>query len=317
MTRILLAGTPQTTVTVADVFYADPTVHIVGVICPFPKPVGRKQLITPCALETWAVSKKIPVFHVEKQSFTTPSFYAQLPECEFMIVADFGFLLPQTMLDIPKFGSYNLHPSLLPRWRGASPVPFTLLFGDAETGITVIRMNAKFDQGGILFSQTTPVQPNESGEELLQRLFVQGARELDKRLSELSKKDIVITPQPLTSPTPLTRKFTRDDGYIPYETLRASMNGSAFPTESKYQVQILQEYHLPPTPRSLHQMIRALYPWPGTWTLLPSGKRVKILTSSLNEKGDTITLTPDRVQLEGKQPTEFSHEQFPELSFSD
>lgn len=311
---VLIAGTPKTTAVVAEALFANENTKIVGVLCPNPKPVGRKQILTPCELEQWAVSKSIPVFHVEKSSFQSPAFYAALPECDLLIVADFGFLLPPLMLEWPKFGAYNLHPSLLPKWRGAAPVPFTLLFGETETGITVIRMNAKFDQGGVLFTIPSSIGPTETPDELLLRLFSLGAAELSARLQTLLSSSVPIQPQPAESPTPLTRKFSREDGFIPFLTLKAAMNGVQLPRVQNHRVRLLDTYKLPLTATSLHHMIRALQPWPGTFTTLPNGKRLKILRSELTKHDLHPKLKLLTIQLEGKTPAGFSIQQFPELA---
>jgi len=311
--EILLAGTPETSVAIAQQFFKSPSCKVVGVLCPNPKPVGRKQILTPCPLEQWATSHQIPVIHVEKGVFSSPSFYAKLPTCDLLIVADFGFLIPQLLLDWPKYGAYNLHPSLLPRWRGASPVPFTLLFGDTHSGISVIRMNAKFDQGAILFSIPSPVDPQESADELLLRLFTLGAEALEKRIPELLNAFVPTSPQPVDSPTPMTRKFTRKDGYLPFLTVRAAILGQLIPDTPEYRVGLLHRYTLPLSAESIHRMIRALQPWPGTWTMLPNGKRLKIIQTELS-KNQPQTLRLVHVQLEGKNPTPFLITRFPEFA---
>lgn len=311
--EILLAGTPETSVAIAQQFFKSPSCKVVGVLCPNPKLIGRKQVLTPCPLEQWATTHGIPVIHVEKGIFSSPSFYAKLPTCDLLIVADFGFLIPQLLLDWPKYGAYNLHPSLLPRWRGASPVPFTLLFGDTHTGITVIRMNAKFDQGAVLFSIPSAIDAHESADELLLRLFTLGAEALEKRIPELLQETVYTSPQPMDSPTPLTCKFTREDGYIPFLTVKAATLAQTIPDTPEYRVELLYRYNLPLSAESIHRMIRALYPWPGTWTTLPNGKRLKILEANLSERNPSA-LRLVQVQLEGKNAAPFDITRFPEFA---
>lgn len=310
---ILIAGTPETSVAIAQQFFQSTASRVVGVLCPNPKPIGRKQILTPCPLEQWATAHHIPVIHVTKGSFASPSFYAKVPTCDLFIVADFGFLIPQLLLDWPKFGAYNLHPSLLPRWRGASPVPFTLLFGDSQTGISVIRMNAKFDQGDILFSLPSEVGSHESVDELLIRLFTLGAQELEKRIPELLQTSVQTRPQPAHSPTPVTRKFAREDGYIPFATLKCALLAKTIPNTPDHKVELLHRYNLPLSAESLQRMIRALHPWPGTWTTLPNGKRLKILEAEITPTSPQA-LNVLRVQLEGKTPAPFHIAQFPEFA---
>ncbi len=130
---ILLAGTPSTTVLVAEALVqAGHTIS--SVLCPFPKPVGRKKVLTPSEVEGWAQKRSIAVINVDKIALQDKTILNDVQAVDVLVVADFGYLIPAWLLRFPKYGALNIHPSLLPRWRGAAPVPFTLLFGDGESG---------------------------------------------------------------------------------------------------------------------------------------------------------------------------------------
>jgi methionyl-tRNA formyltransferase len=292
--KILLAGTPHTTVTVAEaLMQAGHT--LVSVLCPFPKPVGRKQLITPCLLETWATTHAIPVIHVDKAVLTERTIQSALPPADVLVVADFGYLIPGWLLQHAKYGSLNIHPSLLPRWRGATPVPFTLLFGDAATGVSIIRMNEKFDMGAVVAQKEVGIAAEDTTPTLLERCFTIGADLLVEKLPAFSiEATLQPIPQPLHSPTPVTRKFTKEDGCIPLEALRHAIERQSF---DHIPVALLAEYHLPHDPKFLNHMIHALFPWPGTWTI-KNEKRIKILKSDMQDAALKIVM----IQEEGGKP---------------
>lgn len=290
---IILAGTPQTTVAVAEALtQAGHT--IASVICPFPKPVGRKGVITPSFLERWATQHNIPVVHVDRKILNEKAFPGKLPACDLLIVADFGFLIPPPLLSHPTFGALNIHPSLLPKWRGATPVPFTVLFGDKETGVTIIRMNKKFDTGAILAQKAFSVISDETAEVLLNKLFHEASKLLIDILPDYCNGMLAPAVQEPSSPTPYARRLTRDDGHIPFKALR----GLVMEGKTDTIIPLLQEYTLPQNAQSVHRMCLALTPWPGVWTVLPSGKRVKILETEISGKH----LTLKTVQVEGKTP---------------
>jgi methionyl-tRNA formyltransferase len=292
--KILLAGTPGRTVIVGEALRAAGH-EIVGALAPFPKPVGRKKIITASELEQWARSKHIPVFNVNKEVLNGLELPAQLPQADLLVVADFGYLIPGWLLKFPKFGGLNIHPSLLPRWRGTSPVPFTLLFGDTSTGVTIIKMNEQFDKGEIVAQHEIEIAQNDTAPTLLEKGFTAGAELLVEILPDYIEGNIALKPQVTTSPTPLTRKFTKDDGFVPLEALKATMEGKS----SDKSAPILAEYYLETNAVGIYRMIRALTPWPGVWTILKDGKRMKILGAKL----DTNALVIQKIQIEGKNPT--------------
>lgn len=290
---ILLAGTPHTTVMIADALVTAGHT-IVGVLCPFPKPVGRKKIVTACELEMWAKEQSIHVFNVNKEVLSDNAFTNTLPRANVLIVADFGYLIPANLLGFCTHGAYNLHPSLLPRWRGATPVPFTLLFGDTETGMSIIRMNEKFDMGDVVMQERVAVEPHDTTPILLERCFATGARMIVELLPHIAAGNVQLIPQPIQSPSPTTRKFTKEDGFVPLEALRAAIEGLAF---DEVGVGLLNEYALPHTAQSLDQMVRALTPWPGVWTIR-DGKRVKILETKTHKNKLSVHI----IQFEGFSP---------------
>jgi methionyl-tRNA formyltransferase len=159
----------------------------------------------------------------------------------------------------------NLHPSLLPAYRGATPVPHQILDNVAESGITIIEMADKIDSGPIVAQEKVKVKPDDTSLDLLNRTFAAGAKLLVKVLPDYLNHKINLLPQPDKSPTPYCRRFNKEDGFISWEEFKRD-RGS-----------------LP-----LNRRIRALFPWPGVWTKLPNGKILKLLPKNM-------------LQLEGKQ----------------
>lgn len=292
--NILLAGTPSTTVLVAEaIAQAGHTIN--SVLCPFPKPVGRKKMLTSCVVEIWAQKRSIPVVNIDKEALQNKTIFNDLPAVDVLVVADFGYLIPSWLLRFPKYGALNIHPSLLPRWRGAAPVPFTLLFGDRETGVSIIAMNEKFDMGGIVAQEKVVVKERDTTPTLLDRCFRAGAKLLMQVLEPLVRGSMKILPQIAESPTSTTRKFTKDDGFVPLEAIKKALKGETFEAIS---VPLLNEYHLPHTAALIDNMIRALTPWPGVWTINERNERVKILEIVIQKSKLIITSS----QLEGQKP---------------
>lgn len=159
-------------------------------------------------------------------------------------------------------GGLNLHPSLLPAYRGATPVPHQILDGVTTSGITIIKMAEDWDAGPIVAQEPVPVLPEDTSLDLLNRCFAAGSRLLVKILPDYLAGRLVPKPQPINSPTAYCRRFTKEDGFVSWDEFKAGVSD---------------------------RKIRALFPWPGVWTKLPNGKILKLLPKNL-------------FQLAGKQP---------------
>lgn len=198
------------------------------------------------------------------------------------VLASFGAILDKKILAIPKHGILNIHPSLLPKYRGASPVQTAILNGEKETGVTIIKMDEKVDHGPILAQFKEEIKPDDTAQVLYERLFEAGAKVLTSILPAYLEGKIEPRQQDHSKAT-YTKKLTRDEGKIDWQKP--------------------DEY--------LERFIRAMYPWPGSWTEVELRiknqesriKRLKILRAHLeNLSPDTCHLIPDLVQLEGKKP---------------
>jgi methionyl-tRNA formyltransferase len=186
------------------------------------------------------------------------------------IVASFGALIPQEIIDWPKLGLLNLHPSLLPKYRGPTPVPTAILNGEKETGLTIIKVDGQIDHGPIIIQFKEEIKNDETSDDLLKRLFAKGAQELILLLPEYLKGKIETEEQKHSQAT-FTQKLTRDSGKIDWSK------------PADYQ----------------QRFVRAMFPWPGAWTEIKinqENKRLKILKAHLEKE----KLILDEVQMEGK-----------------
>lgn len=182
------------------------------------------------------------------------------------VLAYFGMLLKKDVLDIFPDGIINIHPSLLPKYRGATPVQSAIINGDHETGVSIIRLDEKMDHGPILIQKKEKIFSYDTTETLHDRLFKKGAEILSEIIQEYEAGKIIAQPQNDTKATYTKRSFMRQDGFIDSDN--------------------------PPDKSQLDRMIRALHPWPGVWTVI----RVK------NKELRIKFLPGNFLQLEGKKP---------------
>lgn len=197
----------------------------------------------------------------------TPKSLDQIPQADIGILASFGAIISKKILNSFPQGILNVHPSLLPRYRGPAPVQTAILNGEKETGVTIIKMDEEIDRGPIVAQVKEKILPTDTSPSLYQRLFEKGAN----LLNEILESPIITTPQDHARAT-FTKKFSREDGQIDWSKKADEID----------------------------RQIRAFTPWPGSYTFVNS-KRLKILKAHLRNK----KLVLDEVQLEGKKPVTF------------
>jgi methionyl-tRNA formyltransferase len=168
---------------------------------------GRKMLLTPPPVKTWAIENNIPYIQPKKLD------EMNLPEADLFIVVAYGKIIPQKVLDLPKFGSLNIHYSLLPKYRGASPVESSILNGDKETGVSMQKMIFKLDAGDVVAQEKTNIIPDETAPELRKRLIKQGGELLIKTLPDFIDGKIQPIPQNEAEATHCG-KIKKEDGLI-------------------------------------------------------------------------------------------------------
>jgi methionyl-tRNA formyltransferase len=175
--RIVYAGTPEFAVPALQALIASGH-EVVAVYCQPDRPAGRGRKLTFGAVKQVAVDAGIPV--EQPLSLRTPEAQATLQAyaADVMVVAAYGLILPQVVLDMPTYGCLNIHGSLLPRWRGAAPIQRAIQAGDAETGVTIMQMALGLDTGDMLYKVVCPITSTDGGQSIHDKLAAQGATAL-------------------------------------------------------------------------------------------------------------------------------------------
>ena len=233
------------------------------------KPVGRKQIVTPPQVKVLAEKYNIPVAQPDKIKNWKLEIKNLNPDLG--IVASFGQIIPSDILGIPKYGFLNVHPSLLPKYRGPSPIQFAILDGEEKTGVTIMRISEKLDTGPILSQQEIELDQKETFESLHDKLAEVGTKLLIEAIPRLLAGKLPPLLQDDTKAT-YTKIFKKEDGKIDWKK----------------------------PAKEIERQIRALNPWPGTYTIY-NGKRLKILRAEA--VGGKLLI--EEVQLEGKKPITF------------
>ena len=174
--KLVFAGTPD--FAVPSLLAADGRNEVVAVYTQPDRPAGRGRALTASPVKQAALERGLPVHQPERLRGAEVLDTLRAFEPDLMIVVAYGLLLPQSVLDIPKYGCWNVHASLLPRWRGAAPIQRAIQAGDTETGVCLMQMEKGLDTGPVLLRQTTPITPEDTGGSLHDRLAVLGAQVL-------------------------------------------------------------------------------------------------------------------------------------------
>ncbi|MBL8448973.1 MAG: methionyl-tRNA formyltransferase [Dechloromonas sp.] len=190
--KLIFAGTPEFAARALQALLA--AGHAVPLVLTQPdRPAGRGMALTPSAVKRLALAHGLEVFQPASLRDDEARGRIAAVGADLMVVAAYGLILPQAVLDLPRLGCLNIHASLLPRWRGAAPIQRALLAGDAETGVCIMQMEAGLDTGPVLLSGATPIGAGESAGELHDRLAALGA---DLIVEALGRLPLPATPQP-------------------------------------------------------------------------------------------------------------------------
>ncbi len=200
-------GTPQIAATTLQLLSDSGFTPSVVVTNP-DKPQGRKHILTPSPVKAWALENNIPVIETENADELYDQLQRQSWDC-FIVVA-YGHILPEKTINLPTRGTLNIHYSLLPRWRGASPVEAAILAGDAITGVTIQQMVYKLDAGDIVAQSSIELEGDETTIELKEIMTTVGAELLADILPGWLNQDIVPVPQDETQVTK-SGKFKKED----------------------------------------------------------------------------------------------------------
>jgi methionyl-tRNA formyltransferase len=288
--RVAFCGTPDFAVPTLDLLANHPHVDLRFIISMPDRPAGRgMELKSPEVIE-YAKAKKINYFQTENIN-KEPDFLDKLKneELDFVVVLAFAQFLGSEMLNMGKMGCFNIHTSVLPKYRGAAPIQYALLNGDKETGVSIQKMVKKMDAGDLVHFATVSIAPTENGGQLYTRLKYQAALAMNDLIVKILDNKVTFAVQD-ESKVSFAPTLKKEDGLLKFSTK---------------------------TTHEILNLIRALDPWPGTYCFL-NGKRLKVLLAEAyhskaapgfakNDMGSLIvgcldgSLRLSEIQLEGKK----------------
>jgi len=243
---------------------------ISAVVTQSPKPVGRKQILVYSPIDKWAHLHKIPIYYSANELVENP------PDADLGILASYGEIIKKDVINLFTQGILVIHPSLLPKYRGASPIPTAIANGDTESGVSIIKMDEKMDHGPIVAQFKEQILPTDTSETLIKRMFERSAEVVVEMMTPYIQGKIKLKNQD-DDKASFTKLMRREDGFIKVDQAK---------------------------PEETERFIRAMHPWPGAWTHIrlrsndSNTHRIKLLKSHL-EEGNLVL---DEVQLEGKDP---------------
>jgi methionyl-tRNA formyltransferase len=240
--------------------------HEIPLVVTQPDRPGHRMKVTPPPVKT--VAQQIGLDVAQPEKIRDPAVIERLSAVapDLIVVIAYGQVIPRSVLDVPRLGAWNVHASLLPRWRGAAPVARAIMAGDAETGVTIMKMDEQLDHGPVLASQRVPIAPGEDAPALTSRLAEVGA---DLLTATIERQAELRPAEQDHSQATLAPRLSREDGELDWDM------GA----------------------EEIDRRVRALQPWPGA-TLPTNRGRVKVLKGHV----EGSRYVPDLVQLPGRKP---------------
>lgn len=231
--------------------------EVAAVITQPDKPKGRGKTMLPTPVKEEALKHDIPVY--QPLRVRDPEFMRILEEItpDIIVVAAFGQLIPKAILDMPEFGCINIHASLLPKYRGAAPIQQAVIDGEKESGVTIMRMGTGLDTGDMISRTVVPLDKNETGGSLFDKLALSGAELLIKTLPSIFDGTAVYEKQPEESPTPYASMITKQMGLLDFSKSAGE----------------------------LERLVRGMNPWPSAYTFI-NGKTLKVWKSEAVSSDD-------------------------------
>ncbi len=264
--NVVFCGTPDFSVPTLELLNNHPHINLKYVISMPDRPAGRGQKLKSPPVVEYANSNKIKVFQTENINKES-EFISQLEneKIDFFVVLAFAQFLGSKVLNLPKQGCYNIHTSLLPKYRGAAPIQYALLNGDETTGVSIQKMVKKMDAGDLVKDSPIAISRTETGGQLYTRLKLQAALTLNDLITDLINDNVTVTPQN-EDEVSFAPTLKKEDGHIKF-------------SEDSFD--------------KIWNKVRALKPWPGTFCFL-NEKRVKIIEI---EEYPTVKLSPGEFKL--------------------
>lgn len=288
--KVLFMGTPDFAVACLKGLI-DANYEVCAVFTQPDKPRGRKMVMTPPDVKVYAQELNLPVYQPTTLKDGEALEIIKGYEPDVIVVAAYGKILPKSIIDYPKYGCVNVHGSILPKYRGAAPIQWSVINGDKETGVTTMQMNEGLDTGDMLLIEKMPIAIDDTAESVFDKLSVMGGEIIVKTLELLEKGEI----------TPVKQ----DDSLSSYAPMLDKS---------------ISEIDFAKDALTVHNLIRGLYSWPIAQTTF-KGKKLKIYKSALSELsgkvGEVVSLEPLTIacgdkaveilelQLEGKKRMDY------------
>lgn len=252
--RVVFMGTPDFSVGTLEALY-EAGHEIVGVVSQPDKPKGRGKNLQPTPVKEAALKLGLPVYQPKR--VREPEFVQVLKDLnpEVIVVVAFGQLIPKEILELTPYGCINVHASLLPKYRGAAPIQWVVIDGEEESGVTIMRMDEGLDTGDMISKAVVPLDAEETGGSLFDKLSQTGAKLLVETLPSLEDGTAVFEKQPEESPTAYAGMIKKSMGNLDFGRPAAE----------------------------LERLIRGLNPWPSAYTRL-DGKTLKIWKAQVREE---------------------------------
>ena len=287
--RIVFMGTPDFAA-VSLQRLLDAHFDVVGVFTQPDKPKNRGMKLQPSPVKEIALANGLPVFQPEKMRDGTALAALQSLQPDILVVVAYGRILPDELLAAAPLGAINVHGSLLPKYRGSAPVQWSVLNGDAETGVSIMQMDEGLDTGDVLYCKKITIDPEETSGELFDRVTAVGAEALCETIPQIAAGTLTAVPQ-------------------------QHENATLAPMLNKE----MAEFHLTDTATHIHNWVRGMNPWPGAWFITSGGKKLKVVScrvavahgeapgTVLATKPLTVACSEGAIQLlevvpEGKKP---------------
>ncbi|KKT35501.1 MAG: Methionyl-tRNA formyltransferase [Candidatus Collierbacteria bacterium GW2011_GWF2_44_15] len=276
--NLVFFGSPDFSAKILESILASAEVSVVGVVTQPDKPLGRKQILTPSPVAQKAADLDLPVYKPSKLDEANLA-HIKLLKPDIFLVVSYGKLIPPSWLNTPVLGTFNIHFSLLPKYRGALCISEAIKNGDSVTGVTLMKMDEQLDHGPIISQQEIPIEITDDVSTLTTKLTQAAQQLLDKKLPEIcaQKYSLKVQGDSLATYTLKTGSLTRENSFIPYEKIDSAMSGIDAGNTSA--------------------LLRSLTPEPGPWTKI--GKQeVKIIQTTL--ENDRLVI--NSIQIPGKSP---------------
>lgn len=264
--NVVFCGTPDFSVPTLEELFNNPAINLVGVITMPDRPAGRGQEFKSPPVAEFAKAHNIRLFQVENinREIEILEMLEKL-DIDFFLVLAFAQFLGSRVLSMPKLGCFNIHTSILPKYRGAAPIQYALLNGDATTGVSIQKMVKEMDAGDLVHFDEMTIAADENGESLYNRLKLQAAASTKVLIEKIQNNVLVFTPQDPAGVS-FAPTLKKEDGFLDF---------------------IKSDY------KKIHNQVRALDPWPGTYCYLNS-QRLKVFAVEKLQR----TLKPGETSIE-------------------